>query len=172
MPCIRANEQPIDTATVIVVRRAAAADAARLAQLSEILGYPVALSSLAPRLERLLARVEDAVLVAEAESGVVGWVHGAEQELLESGRRCEILGLVVDPAYRSHGVGRRLVTAVEQWAANRGLEQMTVRSNVARAESHPFYQRLGYIPTKTQHAYRKALSGAPSPGGAAPRSFL
>jgi GNAT superfamily N-acetyltransferase len=156
---------------VIAVRRAAAADAARLAQLSEILGYPVALSSLAPRLERLLARVEDAVLVAEAESGVVGWVHGAEQELLESGRRCEILGLVVDPAYRSHGVGRRLVTAVEQWAANRGLEQMTVRSNVARAESHPFYQRLGYIRTKTQHAYRKALSGAPSPGGAAPRSF-
>ena len=171
MPCIRANEQPIDTATVIVVRRAATADAARLAELSEILGYPVALSSLAPRLERLLARVEDAVLVAEAESGVVGWVHGAEQELLESGRRCEILGLVVDPAYRSHGVGRRLVTAVEQWAANRGLEQMTVRSNVARAESHPFYQRLGYIRTKTQHAYRKALSGAPSPGGAAPRSF-
>jgi GNAT superfamily N-acetyltransferase len=171
MPCIRANKQPIDTATVIVVRRAAAADAARLAELSEILGYPVASSSLAPRLERLLARVEDAVLVAEAESGVVGWVHGAEQELLESGRRCEILGLVVDPAYRSHGVGRRLVTAVEQWAANRGLEQMTVRSNVARAESHPFYQRLGYVQTKTQHAYRKALSGAPSPGGAAPRSF-
>jgi GNAT superfamily N-acetyltransferase len=171
MPCIRANEQPIDTATVIVVRRAAAADVARLAELSEILGYPVPSSSLAPRLERLLARVEDAVLVAEAESGIVGWVHGAEQELLESGRRCEILGLVVDPAYRSHGVGRRLVTAVEQWAANRGLEQMTVRSNVARAESHPFYQRLGYIRTKTQHAYRKALSGAPSPGGVAPHSF-
>jgi GNAT superfamily N-acetyltransferase len=171
MPCVRANEQPIDTATVIVVRKATAADVARLAELSEILGYPVASPSLAPRLERLLARVEDAVLVAEAESGVVGWVHGAEQELLESGRRCEILGLVVDPAYRSHGVGRRLVTAVEQWAASRGLEQMTVRSNVARAESHPFYQRLGYIRTKTQHAYRKALSGAPSPGGAGPRSF-
>ena len=171
MPGSRANEQPIDTATVIVVRLAAAADAARLAELSEILGYPVASASLAARLERLLARVEDAVLVAEAESGVVGWVHGAEQDLLESGRRCEILGLVVDPAYRSHGVGRGLVTAVEQWAANRGLEQMTVRSNVARAESHPFYQRLGYIRTKTQHAYRKALSGAPSPGGAAPRSF-
>jgi hypothetical protein len=61
---------------------------------------------------------------------------------------------------------------VEQWAANRGLDQMTVRSNVARAESHPFYQRLGYIRAKTQHAYHKALSGVdPSPGGAAPRTF-
>ena len=165
-------DQPIQTVALIDVRRATAADGPRLAELSEILGYPVASSTIAPRLGRLLARAEDAVLVAEAESGVVGWVHGAEHELLESGRSCEILGLVVDPAYRSQGVGRRLVTAVEQWAANRGLEQMTVRSNVARAESHPFYQRLGYIPTKTQHAYRKALSGAPSPGGAAPRSFL
>ena len=134
---------------MIAVRRATAADGARLAELSEILGYPVASSTLEPRLVRLLARAEDAVLVAEAESGVVGWVHGAEQELLESGRRCEILGLVVDPAYRSQGVGRRLVTAVEQWAV-----------------------RLGYIRAKTQHAYRKALSGAdPSPGGVAPRSF-
>ena len=86
--------------------------------------------------------------MAETESGVVGWVHGTEQELLESGQRCEILGLVVDPAYRSQGVGRRLVTAVEQWAA-----------------------RLGYVRAKTQHAYPKALSGAPSPGGADPRSF-
>ena len=101
---------------MIVIRRATAADGARLAELSEILGYPVASSTLAPRLVRLLARAEDAVFVAEAESGVVGWVHGAEQELLESGRRCEILGLVVDPAYRNQGVGRRLVTAVEQWA--------------------------------------------------------
>ena len=145
---------------MIAVRTATAADAARLAELSGILGYPVASSNLAPRLERLLTRTENTLFVAEAESGVVGWVHGAEQELLESGRRCEILGLVVDPAYRSQGVGRRLVTAVEQWAANRGLEQMAVRSNVTRAESHPFYQRLGYTRAKTQHAYRKALSGA------------
>ena len=152
--------QPIQTVALIAIRRATAADASRLAELSEILGYPVASSSLATRLEHLLARTEDTVFVAEAESGVVGWVHGAEQELLESGRRCEILGLVVDPAYRSQGVGRRLVTAVEQWAANRGLEQMAVRSNVARAESHPFYQRLGYTRAKTQHAYRKTLSGA------------
>jgi GNAT superfamily N-acetyltransferase len=157
---------------VIAVRMATAADGARLAELSGILGYPVASSGLASRLERLLARADDAVYVAEGESGVVGWVHAAEQELLESGRRCEILGLVVDPAYRSQGVGRRLVTAVERWAANRELEQMTVRSNVARPESHPFYQRLGYIRAKTQHAYRKALSGPdPSPGGAVPPTF-
>lgn len=138
-----------------------ATDSARLAELSGVLGYPTTYSSLAPRLNRLLARVEDAVFVAETESGVVGWIHGAEQELLESGMRCEILGLVVDPACRGQGVGSRLVDALEQWAASRGLKQMTVRSNVTRAESHPFYERLGYLRTKTQHTYRKALEVHP-----------
>jgi GNAT superfamily N-acetyltransferase len=140
------------------IRRAALTDAARIATLSGTLGYPVAVETVAERLTRLLARAEELVLVADVgPDRVVGWVHGAEQELLESGRRCEILGLVVASERRGHGVGRCLVAAVEQWAAHRGLEQVAVRSNVVRAESHPFYERLGYVRVKTQHAYRKQL---------------
>jgi GNAT superfamily N-acetyltransferase len=99
------------------------------------------------------------VLVAEiAPRGVVGWIHGAEQELLDSGPRCEITGLVVDPEARGSGVGRTLVAALERWALARGLRLIAVRSNVVRAESHPFYERLGFVRAKTQHAYRKQLS--------------
>jgi ribosomal protein S18 acetylase RimI-like enzyme len=141
------------------IREATRADATRLAALSEVLGYPVTPDALAERLGRLLARDEELVLVAEIGPGhVVGWLHGGERELLESGRRCEILGLVVDMSHRGRGVGRRLVEAAETWASARGLDQMAVRSNVARAESHPFYERLGYVRAKTQHAYRKRLS--------------
>jgi len=140
------------------IRRAAGQDAPRLAELSGVLGYPAAAAELVVRLERLLASPQDIVLVAESATGeTVGWLHGAEQELLESGRRCEILGLVIDPAHRGQGIGRCLVAAVEAWARARDLKQMTVRSNVVRTESHPFYERLGYARAKTQHAYRKRL---------------
>lgn len=146
------------------VRRATLPDSARLAALSQILGYPVAADILEARLARLLVRPTDLVLVAESAAGtIIGWVHAAEQELLESERRCEILGLVVDTAHRGRGAGRGLVAGVEAWAAARGLELIAVRSNVARTESHPFYERLGYARVKTQHAYRKRLS-AGSPG--------
>jgi hypothetical protein len=37
------------------------------------------------------------------------------------------------------------------------MRSISVRSNVARLESHPFYERLGYVRTKTQHAYAKQL---------------
>jgi GNAT superfamily N-acetyltransferase len=127
--------------------------------LSAILGYPVTTEDLADRLARLLARTDHVVLLAIAASDrIVGWIHGAEHELLESGRHCEILGLVVDAEYRGRGVGRELVTAVEAWAAMRGLEQVAVRSNVVRIESHLFYDRLGFVRAKTQHAYRKEIS--------------
>lgn len=142
----------------LIIRTALLGDAPDLATLSGVLGYPVADEALSMRLGRLLSRSEDIVLVAELAPGhVVGWLHGTDQEVLESGRRCEILGLVVDAAYRGQGVGRQLVAAVEWWAARRGLERMVVRSNVARTESHPFYERLGYVRAKTQHAYRKEL---------------
>jgi GNAT superfamily N-acetyltransferase len=144
-------------ASVFSVRSATAADAAPMAGLSGVLGYPVSASVFGERLERLLARTESVILVAESSEGVVGWLHGMEQEVLESGVRCEILGLVVDPGCRAQGIGRGLVAAVERWAADRGVRQITVRSNVARAESHPFYQRLGYTRSKTQHVYRKVV---------------
>jgi GNAT superfamily N-acetyltransferase len=145
--------------TDVSIRGATLADAVRLAELSEVLGYPASGDALSERLGRLLGREEELVLVAEISPGtVVGWLHGGERELLESGRRCEILGLVVDRTHRGRGVGRRLVHAAEAWASRRGLDQIAVRSNVGRAESHPFYERLGYVRAKTQHAYRKRLS--------------
>jgi GNAT superfamily N-acetyltransferase len=148
-----------DTSLELTVRSAILDDAPDLARLSGLLGYPAEASSVEDRLSRLLASTTDAVFVAQLGSGAVaGWVHAAEQELLESGRRCEILGLIVDQERRGAGVGRALVEQVEDWARSRNLEQIAVRSNVLRQESHPFYERMGYQRTKTQHAYRKRLA--------------
>ena len=146
---------------MVEVRSARVEDAAELASLSAQLGYPVPPDLLADRLARILGRPDELVLVACAPAGpIVGWVHGAEQWFLEAEVRCELLGLVVDSGHRREGVGQRLVAAVERWAEQRRLGEISVRSNVARAESHPFYERLGYRRVKTQHVYRKPAGGA------------
>ena len=143
----------------ITIRWAIHGDAVRIAELSGVLGYPISVELASARLQRVLAHRANAVFVAElASAGVVGWIHGAEQLLLESGHHCEILGLVVAANQRRYGIGRRLLAELERWAGERGLEQVSVRSNVVRAESHPFYERLRYIRAKTQHVYRKQIS--------------
>ena len=142
----------------MTIRKATVNDAARLAELSAALGYPVEPDVITRRLARLLSRPEHLVLVAEATDNlVIGWVHAAEHDILEVGRFCEILGLVVAADHRDKGIGRRLLEEVEHWARERGLGRVSVRSNITRTESHPFYERAGYVREKTQHAYRKQL---------------
>ena len=143
--------------TTLGIRKAKVSDAAAIAQLSGELGYPVDAEPMAERLTRFLGHAEQAVLVAETDR-VIGWIHAADHEVLEHPLRCEIWGLVVAEGQRGLGVGRQLVNAVEQWARHRGLTEISVRSNVIRAESHPFYERIGFNRYKTQHAYRKPLT--------------
>jgi GNAT superfamily N-acetyltransferase len=77
---------------------------------------------------------------------------------LESGLRVEITGLVVDDKARRRGVGRLLVEQIEGWAKSGNCRVLGVSSNVLRAESHAFYESLGYLQAKTQHSYRKTLA--------------
>jgi GNAT superfamily N-acetyltransferase len=141
----------------LAIRKATVDDAARVAELNGTLGYPFSLDVMKERLDRVLAAEARVVFVAEIANAVVGWIEGGEQEILAVGRMGEILGLVVADSTRRHGVGRKLVEAVEEWARGRGLTGLTVRSNVIRPDSHAFYERIGFTRFKTQHAYRKSL---------------
>ena len=143
----------------LLIRAAILSDAPRLAELSAQLGYPGESAEFGARLQRLLGREDMAILVAEEDGTVIGWLHGARVEILEYGPRCEIMGLVIDRERRRSGAGGRLLAAIESWATSRGLTEMGVRSNVTRVESHPFYEKHGYARVKTQHSYRKRLDG-------------
>jgi GNAT superfamily N-acetyltransferase len=144
--------------TVPLTRPPLLSDVPRLSELSSQLGYPVSEAELGRRLTHLLSRPDHYVLLAETTSDqVVGWIHAAEQWVLESEPACEILGLVVDQNCRGQGIGRTLVAAIESWAGTRGIVALRVRSNIVRAESHPFYERLGFTRVKSQHVYRKSL---------------
>lgn len=139
------------------LRSARLEDAAEIARLSTELGYPVDADAMTPRLRLVLDDPNRHVIVASAESGLLGWI-GMERRLsLEGGEQAEIVGLVVDARARRAGVGAALAKAAEQWARGLGYRNLVVRSNAARVESHPFYEKHGYVRKKTQHVYSKPL---------------
>ncbi|MCL4845069.1 MAG: GNAT family N-acetyltransferase [Acidobacteria bacterium] len=144
----------------VSVRPATQEDASEIARLSGELGYPCPAGEVASRLSALAASASHFIGVAQRGGAVVGWIAAERRLLLESGERAEIVGLVVGASARRGGVGRVLVSAAEAWAAAQGLAVMTVRSNAARTESHPFYEASGYVRQKTQHAYVKSLAGS------------
>ena len=145
------------------IRKAREEDCAEVAQLASQLGYPASDDAMRIRIRRLLASSSDVVFVAEAaDGGLVGWIHGVLSQFLESDIRVEIAGLVVDERCHRRGVGRDLVTQVEDWAVESGVGQASVRCRTTRSEAHRFYQSLGYAQAKTQIVFRKSLTQWPN----------
>jgi GNAT superfamily N-acetyltransferase len=143
--------------TVVKVRRAAANDARRLAELSGELGYPATPKEIRTRLGKLRRSRSGAVFVGELGSEVIGWVHVSVCHLLEVPTRGEINAFIVADGQRSKGAGALLLQAVEEWARLKKCEHMSVRSNVIRGSAHTFYERHGFVHYKTQKAFRKTL---------------
>jgi GNAT superfamily N-acetyltransferase len=145
---------------VVHIRKAITNDASCIARLCGELGYPASDEEIRGRIIELSMLPTHVVLVAEVERLVLGWASGEVRVLIESGRRAEITGLVVSSSVRRRGIGRRFVTELETWAKEHDCGVIMVRSNIARSESHPFYEQLGYLRAKTQHAYTRVLHAA------------
>jgi ribosomal protein S18 acetylase RimI-like enzyme len=142
------------------IRLAQLSDAQEIAILSKELGYPATTAEISDRLELLLPNPMHLVLVAEAtdNSSLLGWLASERRITLESGVRFEIVGLVVSERARRQGIGRALLEASERWVVGHSGSNVNVRSNILRPESHGFYESLGYVRKKTQHAYYKNLA--------------
>ncbi|WP_427983723.1 GNAT family N-acetyltransferase [Agarivorans sp.] len=132
--------------------------AEQIAQLTGQLGYLVNTDETKQCLTELEQSERHCVFVALSQQSVLGWLVVEHRLSLEAGHRGEITGLVVDANHRRSGIAQSLVAAAEQWAKQRCLARIEVKSNAARAESHVFYPSVGYQLEKTSHSYAKNLT--------------
>lgn len=143
----------------VAVRPAVPGDAEALARLNrDDLGYDHPVPDTARQLELALASGREAVLVAELDGAVVGYVHAEEYRVLYAPLLVNVLGIAVDGGVRGLGVGRALMDAVEAWATRRGAAAVRLVSGESRAGAHAFYERLGYTSSKRQLNFRKSLA--------------
>jgi ribosomal protein S18 acetylase RimI-like enzyme len=138
------------------IREARKNDAAILARLSGELGYPTTMDEMENRFNKLTSTDDQCIYVAEHES-VVGWIHVAVIQTLESNAYAEICGLVVAETFRGSGIGTQLVAKGEKWAKERGYTKIRVRTNILREETRKFYRKLGYQARKTQEVFDKII---------------
>jgi len=142
----------------ITVRQAGLDDVASITSLCFQLGYPADVEKVISKLKIISEDAEHVVYVAEMPGRqIVGWVHGYIYKLLYSDLITEIAGLVVDKDYRGQGAGKKLMTAVEGWAKEKGCTSIGLRSNVIRKEAHAFYKNIGYDLVKEQYTFRKKM---------------
>lgn len=139
----------------VAIRGATPADLERLVRLLETLFSIEA--DFRPDSERqrrglalMLAEPERrVVLVAEREGAVVGMVTAQlVVSTAEGGPSALVEDMVVESAERGRGIGRRLLSAAEAWAAARGATRLQLLADRENAPALGFYGRAGWRPTR------------------------
>jgi len=140
----------------VLTRVPEAPDAARIAELLCVLGYPSSADEVLERLATIRDHRNFASWVAEADGAVVGFIGVCVSPAFEkNGVYGRILALVVDPSTQGLGVGRALVDTAERWMTDQGATDVFVNSGNHRPAAHEFYRRMGYDATGLR--FRKVL---------------
>lgn len=80
------------------------------------------------------------VFAAELPGGkAVVWVGAYLLRSIETPSCVEINGLFVEQNLRSHGIGKLLLAAIEQWGRRVSCGIISVSSNIKRKRTHRFY---------------------------------
>lgn len=131
------------TAAPAEVRPATRADAAALLTLASTFAtsFVVDPARFDHSLDELLLHHDSALLVAVDGAATLGYVAASvHPTLYANGSVAWIEELMVAEEARGRGVGRALVTAVEQWGLSRGVRAVSL----ATRRSATFWHAVGY----------------------------
>jgi GNAT superfamily N-acetyltransferase len=138
------------------IRAATEEDIATLAGLMTELGYPTSVEEMDRRFRGISSDPSYGTLVAERNGRVVGMAGVHLQRTYEAdGEVARIMSFVVGTGERGSGVGRALISAVEDWARRRGAADIMLTTHERRAGAHAFYRHMGY--DRTGYRFYKEL---------------
>jgi len=139
---------------MVTVRQARAADLDRMVALLRVLftleaDFGVDRDKQRRALRLLLEDDRACLLVAEAESGVIGMCSGQLViSTAEGGPALLVEDVVVAESFRGRGVGRLLMEALQNWAATVNATRLQLLADRNNAAALDFYRRLGWTQTE------------------------
>ncbi len=133
------------SAPLIHIRATRDGDAADIAGLITLLGYPCTPEEAAVRMQAVAGEPDQALLVAERNGRLCGLLALDMMFYLPLGARtCRIIAMVVESRHQRSGVGRELLLAAEAWARQGGAARIELTSAAHRQQAHAFYRACGY----------------------------
>ena len=138
----------------VVIRPAHPADLAALVDLLQILfsieaDFDFDAARQHQGLVMLLAHETAVILVAETAGQVIGMCSGQLTiSTAEGGFALLVEDVVIAEPWQGRGIGRELMTALEQWAVGRKVGRLQLLADRNNAAALEFYRKLGWQPTE------------------------
>ncbi len=141
---------------MITVRDAIIEDSEVITYINKVsLGYDYPAEKTKQRLLAILKMPENRLFVAESDGKVVGYIHGANYDTCYMDSLKNVLALTVLPEYQGKGIGRKLLTRLEEWSREDASLGVRLVSGMNRVEAHKFYAHCGYTMRKEQKNFIK-----------------
>ena len=136
-------------------------DAQEIQSISNFeLGYDVNLDIVKKQIRKLTNDNKHHIIIGfenEQTRKIIGFVHAELYESLYMDTGLNILGLAVDSNFQGQGIGKKLMSAIEDYALENSISYIRLNSNVRRIDAHKFYESIGYVCDKTQKRLIKKL---------------
>ena len=136
-------------------------DAQEIQSISNFeLGYDVNLYIVKKQIRKLTNDNKHNIIIGfenEQTRKIIGFVHAELYESLYMDTGLNILGLAVNSNFQGQGIGKKLMSAIEDYALKNNISYIRLNSNVRRIEAHKFYESIGYVCDKTQKRLIKKL---------------
>lgn len=87
--------------------------------------------------------------IAEVDNKIIGYLVAKVDKVEQNYRpveRTELENMLVLEAYRSKGVGKKLVSAFLQWSKEQGAQRVFVKAYSPNERAIKFYEKLGFKP--------------------------
>jgi GNAT superfamily N-acetyltransferase len=131
--------------TGLRVRPAEPGDAADVAALLEVLGYPCSRAEAIERIGHFRHDPRQHLLLAELDGAACGLAAlQLNYSVIRGAEVARITAMVVSPACVRQGIGRRLLREIELISRRAGAVRIEVTSNPRRDAAPAFYHGCGY----------------------------
>ena len=131
-------------------------DSSDIAELSRVsLGYDADIELIKSQILKLNSNPDHIIMGYELDKRIVGFVQAQIYECVYSEKGLNILGLAVLPKYQGRGIGKELMTFLEDKAVKLGCKFIRLNSAEYRKYAHLFYEKIGYKCDKLQKRFIK-----------------
>ena len=140
-------------------RKINTADTPEVAEICKAaLGYGVDVENVKKQIAKLTNDKNQHIIIGYEDENtrkIIGFVHAQMYESFYSDLGLNILGLAVNPDFQGKGIGKKLMSKLENYAVDNNISFIRLNSAMKREDAHNFYEHIGYTCDKVQKRFIK-----------------